>query len=61
MTVAKRAFIIGMLGPALQAIGFLWLAIHMALSHWSQPFGPRHLMYEPGVLVRFVGWLLTLV
>jgi hypothetical protein len=61
LPVARRAFIIGMLGLAIQALGFVWTALHLLFSHWSEPFGPRHLIYEPGVLLVIVGFLVSLI
>jgi hypothetical protein len=61
LAVERRAFVIGMLGPAIQALGFVWTALHLLISHWSEPFGPRHLVYEPGVLLIVVGFLVSLV
>jgi hypothetical protein len=45
----------------MQALGLIWTALHLAMSHWSGTFGPRHLVYEPGVLLIIVGFLVTLV
>jgi hypothetical protein len=61
MPVQRRAYLIGLLGPALQAIGLLWEALHVAIVHWSIPLSARHLMYEPGVLLIVVGFLVSLV
>ena len=58
---ARRALIIALLGPSIQALGMVWTALHLLLIHWSQPFGPRHLIYEPGVLLVIVGFALTVV
>lgn len=57
---ARRALLIGYLGPAIQALGFVWTALHLTLGHWSTQFGPRHLVYEPGVLLIIVGFLVSL-
>jgi len=61
MTVQRRALIIGSLGPAMQAVGLTWEALHVALVHWSIPLSARHLVYEPGVLLIFVGFFVSLV
>jgi hypothetical protein len=61
MTVQRRAMVIAGLGPALQATGLLWEALHIALSHWNVPLSARHLIYEPGVLLVIVGFFLSLV
>jgi hypothetical protein len=61
MPIQRRAYLIGLLGPALQAIGLLWEALHVAIAHWSVPLTARHLMYEPGVLLIVAGFLVSLV
>ena len=61
LPVAKRALIIGLLGPALQALGFIWTGLHLLLNHWSEAFGPRHLMYEPGVLLIVIGFAVSVI
>lgn len=43
-----------------QAIGLAWTGFHLAFSHWSDPMTSRHLMYEPGVLLIIVGFLITI-
>ena len=55
LPVAKRALIIGLLGPAIQGLGLMWTAFHLVFNHWSDTFGPRHLVYEPGTLLIIVG------
>jgi hypothetical protein len=61
MPVRTRALIIGMTGPAIQTVGLMWQGVHMAVSHWGSPLTARHLMYEPGVLLIVVGFLVTVV
>ncbi|HLG11323.1 MAG TPA: hypothetical protein VI876_06135 [Dehalococcoidia bacterium] len=61
MQVQRRAYVIGLLGPALQAIGLTWEALHVLIAHWSQPLSARHLAYEPGVLLLIVGLFVSLV
>jgi hypothetical protein len=61
MSPTRRALIIAGIGPALQALGFVWESLHIALSHWHTPLSARHLLYEPGVLLIVVGFLVTLV
>jgi len=61
LPVSKRALIIGLAGPALQALGLLWTALHLLLAHWSDTFGPRHLIYEPGVLLIIVGFAVSMI
>ena len=50
-----------MLGLAIQGLGFMWMVLHLLIGHWSEPFGPRHLFYEPGFLLIVVGFLVSLV
>jgi hypothetical protein len=61
LPVAKRAIIIGLLGPAIQGVGLLWTTLHLAFSHWSSEFGTRHLIYEPSVLLIVVGFAVAVV
>ena len=61
MRVERRALFIGLMGPAIQACGFLWEIAHIVISHWSEPLSARHLLYEPAILVIFVGFMLTLL
>lgn len=60
LPVAQRALIIGLMGPAIQALGFLWTALHLLVIHWGDSFGPRHIIYEPGVLLIVVGFALSI-
>jgi hypothetical protein len=43
----------------MQAVGIAWEASHIALSHLHNPILARHLLFEPGLLVVFVGFLVT--
>jgi hypothetical protein len=61
MPVQRRAYVIGLLGPVLQAIGLIWEALHVAIIHWSTPLSARHLIYEPGVLLIVIGFFVSLV
>jgi hypothetical protein len=61
MPVQRRAYIIGLIGPAIQAIGLVWEALHVLIAHWSVPLSARHLMYEPGVLLIVVGFIVSVV
>jgi hypothetical protein len=61
MPVQRRAYVIGLLGLAIQAIGLTWAALHVAIVHWSLPLSARHLMYEPPILLVIVGFLASLV
>ena len=49
------------MGPAIQALGLLWIAAHLFISHWSGTFSTRHLVYQPGVLLIVIGFLVTVV
>lgn len=60
-SASQRAIIIGLMGPAVQALGFIWTALHLLFAHWADSFGPRHMMYEPGILLIVVGFLLSLL
>jgi hypothetical protein len=61
MSPLKRAFILGMAGPAVQAVGIVWQALHILTEHLNEPLTARHLAFEPAVLVIVVGFLLSLV
>lgn len=50
-----------MLGPAIQLVGFLWLGVHLLLSHHHTPLSARHLILEPPLMVIFVGLLVSFV
>ncbi len=58
---ARRALLIGLMGPVIQALGFLWTALTLALNHWSTPFSLRYLAYQPGVLLIIVGFFVSLI
>lgn len=60
MSVQRRALLIGILGPAIQAVGLTWQALHVAIVHWNVSLGARHLIYEPGVLLIIVGFFVSL-
>ena len=61
MAVQRRALLIAFIGPALQALGLSWLALHMLVIHWSGTFTARHLLYEPGALIAVAGFIVTLI
>jgi hypothetical protein len=61
MPVQRRAYVIGLLGPVIQAIGLVWQALHLLIVHWSVPLSTRHLMYEPGILLIVVGLIVSIV
>jgi hypothetical protein len=61
LPVERRSLVIGLLGPAIQALGLVWIASHLLISHWSGTFSTRHLAYQPGVLLLVVGFFVTLV
>lgn len=61
MPAERRALLIGLLGPAIQAIGFAWEAAHLFVHHLHAPADPRHLFFEGGVLLIGVGFLVSVV
>lgn len=61
MSVQRRALFIASLGPALQAIGLTWEALHLLVAHWSTPLTSRHLLYDPAVLLIVVGFFVALI
>jgi hypothetical protein len=61
MAVQRRALLIGLMGPALQGFGLMWLALHMVFAHWSGSFTARHLLYEPGALIAVAGLAVTVI
>ena len=61
MAVQKRARVIALIGPVIQAVGILWESVHIVLHHWNTPLAARHVLFEPGVLVVLVGFFITLV
>jgi hypothetical protein len=48
-------------GPAIQLAGITWQGIHVVLYHWGGGFTPRHLFFEPGVLMVLVGLAVAVV
>jgi hypothetical protein len=61
MSVQRRALLIAYLGPAIQALGLAWEALHLLFAHWDVPLTARHLMYDPAVLLIVAGFLVSLV
>ncbi|HLF77470.1 MAG TPA: hypothetical protein VJB57_08255 [Dehalococcoidia bacterium] len=61
MLVTRRALIIGLMGPAIQAVGFLWQVAHFYIAHHHDSFSVRHLVFEPGLLMVIVGFLVSVV
>jgi hypothetical protein len=61
MSVQTRAIAIGMAGPVIQALGFLWLMAHLLLSHLHAPLDPRHLFFEGGFLMMLAGLAVSIV
>lgn len=61
MPIARRALLIGLLGPGIQALGFTWEISHLLLFHLHNPMDPRHLFFEGGVLLIGAGFLVSLV
>ena len=50
-----------MAGPAIQAVGLAWEAVHLFTGHTEDTINARHLVFEPAVLVIVVGFLISLV
>jgi hypothetical protein len=61
MSVQRRALFIASFGPALQAIGLAWEALHLLVTHWNTPLTSRHLLYDPAVLLIVVGFFAALI
>ncbi len=61
MPPQQRALLIAMVGPTIQLVGFLWYAAHLLLHHLHRPFDPRHLFFEPAVLLVLAGFMVTVV
>ena len=61
MTVQRRALLIALAGPALQALGLTWGALHLLIAHWNTALTARHLMYDPAVLLIIVGFFASLI
>jgi hypothetical protein len=61
MSVKKRALIVGLAGPAIQAAGIAWTIAHLLLSHLHDPLTPRHVVFDAPFLLIFVGFLVSLV
>lgn len=61
MSVQRRALLIASFGPALQAIGLTWEALHLLVAHWNTPLTSRHLLYDPAVLLVVIGFFAALI
>lgn len=61
MSVKRRALLIGLAGPAIQAAGIVWTIAHLLLSHLHDPLTARHIVFETPFLIIFVGFLISLV
>jgi len=61
MSSRTRALIIALAGPAIQGVGLAWEAVHLLTGHTGSNLSPRHLMFEPALLVIVVGFLVSLV
>jgi hypothetical protein len=48
-------------GPAIQLAGITWQGLHVALYHWDGGLSPRHLFFEPGILMVLVGLAVSVV
>jgi hypothetical protein len=60
MSLQRRALLIALAGPGLQAIGLVWEVLHLLVAHWDTPLTARHLMYDPAVLLIVVGFFVSL-
>jgi hypothetical protein len=61
MLTSRRALIVGLMGPAIQAVGIVWQAAHFYFIHHHDSFSVRHLVFEPGILMVVVGFIVTVV
>ena len=61
MLPGKRALLVGLAGPAIQVVGFVWTIAHLLLVHLHDPLTPRHIVFETPFLVIFVGLLVSIV
>ena len=61
LPIARRALLIGLVGPLIQGLGFVWLLAHLFLRHLHDPIDPRHLFFEGGFLTLGAGLLITLI
>ena len=61
MSTQTRALVIALLGPALAAIGLLWLALEALLDPYSGTFGFHHLMFSAPHLLVGAGIALSFV
>ena len=59
MSAQTRALLIGMFGPALQAVGLLWVLLNALVNQPHLTF--RYVIFEPAFLVIAVGILLSAV
>src|SRR3982750_4204155 len=61
MSTQKRALLIAMAGPAIQAAGFTMESAHLLARHFHPAFSLRHAAFEPGILMVAVGFFVCLV
>jgi hypothetical protein len=61
MPVQKRALIIGLAGPAVQAFGLAWEMLHILRYHLHEPLTTRHIAFETGFLLILVGFAITIL
>ncbi len=60
MSTQTRALLIGLLGPALQTLGLLWIVIDVAIDSGKE-LTSRYVVFDPGHLVIAVGILVSAV
>lgn len=60
MSPHLRSLLIGMFGPALQAVGLLWVLLNAVIGS-GRELTLRYLIFEPAHLVILVGILVSVV
>ena len=60
MSIRNRALVIGLTGPAIQAVGVTWTVLHLLISHVHDPLTARHIVFETPFLLIFVGLLVSI-
>ena len=60
MSTHARALLIGSLGPALQAVGLVWVLLNAVLSS-GRVLTLRYIVFDPAHLVIFAGIVVSVV